>query len=808
LVGICVERSLEMVVGLLGILKAGGAYVPIDPEYPAERLAYMLEDSRVPVLLTQGKLLDRLPAHSARAICLDKDWEEIALESPENPVSGAEPHNLAYVIYTSGSTGKPKGAAICHHSLANFLHSMSEAPGITNSDILLAVTTISFDIAALEIYLPLTVGAKTVLVSREAASDGAQLKEWLVRSGATVMQATPATWRLLLAAGWQGSPGLKILCGGEALPRELAVRLLEGGANLWNVYGPTETTIWSTAYQATVSRETNRAKDTLESIGTPIANTQIYILDPELQPVPIGVTGELHIGGAGVARGYLNRPELTAEKFIPNPFSEIRLYKTGDLARYLPDGNIEYLGRIDSQVKIRGFRIEQGEIEAALLQHPQVLETAVIARAEKSGEKRLVAYVVATPDKPAPSSLRRFLKQKLPEYMIPAAFVILESLPLTPNGKLNRRGLPAPDLSSFSGENQFVAPRDEIEQQLAQIWSEVLNLNPVGVRDNFFELGGHSLLALNLMAKIQKQFGKSLPLATLFASPTIEDLANELRSATQVRAYSPLVPIQPKGTKNPFFCVHPAGGHVLCYMNLSRYLGADQPFYGLQARGFNEGEEALARVEDMASLYVKAIREFKPEGPYQIGGWSFGGVVAYETAQQLQQQGQEVSLLAVLDSYVPILLDGTKTIDDVYLVGVLSRYLGGIFGRDNLVEPQELEGLSVPDQLEYIINKAREVGVFSQDSQYQQNRRILDVLVGTLKATYAYKRRPYPGKVTVFRAQEKHIMAPDPKLVWVELFSILDAKEIEIVKVPGHHYSFVLEPHVKVLAERLGACLT
>jgi len=660
-----------------------------------------------------------------------------------------------------------------------------------------------------EFFWPLLTGARLVIAKPGGHQDSAYLANLIAREEITTLHFVPSMLQVFLEEkNLESCSSLqRVFCSGEALPFELQERFFARmGCELHNLYGPTEAAIDVTFWQC-------RPESNLRTvpIGRPVANTQLYILDSQLQLVPVGVAGELHIGGVQVARGYLNRPELTAEKFIANPFDKSSLnplYKTGDLARYLPDGNIEYLGRIDSQVKIRGFRIEQGEIEAALLQHPQVLETAVIARAEKSGEKRLVAYVVATPDKPAPSSLRRFLKQKLPEYMIPAAFVILESLPVTANGKLNRRALPAPDLSSFTGESQFVAPRDDLEQQLAQIWSEVLNLNPVGVRDNFFELGGHSLLALNLMAKIQKLFSKSLPLATLFASPTIEDLANELRSATQVRAYSPLVPIQPKGTKNPFFCVHPAGGHVLCYMNLSRYIGADQPFYGLQAQGFNEGEEALMRVEDMASLYVKAIREFKPEGPYQIGGWSFGGVVAYETAQQLQQQGQEVSLLAVLDSYVPILLDGTKIIDDVYLVGVLSRVYGGMFGRDNLVDPQELEGLSVPDQLDYIINKAREVGVFSQDSQSQQNRRILDVLVGTLKATYAYKRRPYPGKVTVFRAQEKQIMAPDPKLVWVELFSILDAQEIEIVNVPGHHYSFVLDPHVKVLAERLGACLT
>jgi amino acid adenylation domain-containing protein len=828
LVGICVERSLEMVVGLLGILKAGGAYVPIDPGYPQERLAYMLEDSQVPVLLTQEKYKDagKMPAlqeHQARVVCLDTDWGEISQESEENPVSRVSAENLAYVIYTSGSTGKPKGVQICHQSLTNFLYSMRFSLELTNRDILLAVTTISFDIAALELYLPLIVGAQVVLVRREVTSDGSQLLERLVNSGATVMQATPATWNLLLAAGWQSSPQLKILCGGEALPRKLANQLLEKGAAVWNLYGPTETTIWSAAYKVESNQLIARSKEAPESIGRAIANTQIYILDHHLQPVPIGVTGELHIGGVGVGRGYLNRPDLTDEKFIPNPFGNSkfkiqsskfnRLYKTGDLARYLPDGNIEYVGRIDHQVKIRGFRIELGEIENALSKHPEVREAVVIARSEKSGDKQLVAYVVpnvgagtgAPP--PTPSTLRSFLKQKLPDYMVPAAIVVLESLPLTPNGKLDRRALPTPDTSSFVAAS-FVAPRDEIEGQLAQIWSEILNIHPVGVKDNFFDLGGHSISAVQLMGKIKQQFGKTLPLTALFPSATIEELAERLQTETEAPTHPCIVPIQPNGNKSPFFCVHPAWGHVLCYVNLSRYLGDEQPFYGLRAIGFDEGEEPLTRVEDMASLYIEAMRTVQPEGPYQVGGWSFGGVVAFEIAQQLHKMGQEVSRLALLDSYMPILLDKNKKIDDVYLVGVLSRVFGGMYGQDNLVTAEELEGLNILEQIEYITDKARRVNIFPAEVEGQDNRRIVDVLVGTLKATYAYQRQPYPGKVTVFRAQEKHIMAPDPTLVWVELFAVLAAKEIEIIKVPGSHYTFVLEPNLPVLAERLGTCLS
>ena len=397
LVGICVERSLEMVVGLLGILKAGGAYVPVDPAYPPERLVFMLEDAEVSVLLTQARLVESLPKHQGRIVCLDTDWEIIERQSEANLISEVKLDNLAYVIYTSGSTGKPKGVQVLHSAVVNFLTSMRRCPGLTDQDTLLSVTTLSFDIAGLEIFLPLSVGGRLVMVSRFVATDGTQLLERLNDCVATVMQATPATWRLLLAAGWSGSPQLKILCGGEALSRELANQLVEKGASLWNLYGPTEATIWST-----IDRVENT--EGTVCIGRPIANTQIYLLDEHLQPVPVGVPGELYIGGAGLARGYLNRSELTAQKFIVNPLSQepsARLYNTGDLARYQRDGNIEYLGRIDHQVKVRGFRIELGEIEAVLSQHPDVRESVVMKREDASGNQRLVAYIVSnlTPER-------------------------------------------------------------------------------------------------------------------------------------------------------------------------------------------------------------------------------------------------------------------------------------------------------------------------------------------------------------------------------------------------------------------------
>jgi len=562
LVGICTERSLDMIVGLLGILKAGGAYVPLDPSYPLERIAYILSDARVKILVTEQKMLALLPEQKAQLVCLDADWGRISQQSQANPDLGANSDKLAYTIYTSGSTGKPKGVQIYHQSLVNFLNSMREAPGLTESDILLAVTTICFDIAALEIYLPLMVGAKIVLASREVTANGELLLSTLQNCGVTVLQATPATWRLLLAAGWESSPQLKMLGGGEALPRELADRLLEKGGSLWNMYGPTETTVWSTTCHVNALESRHRRQNVPEAIGRPIANTEIYILDGNLQAVPVGIVGELHIGGDGLARGYLNRPELNAEKFISHPFSDrpgARLYKTGDLARYLSDGNIEYVDRIDNQVKVRGFRIELGEIEAILSQHPDVREAAVVVREDQPGNKCLVAYAVLGQEGAivAASELRAFLKDKLPEYMLPSAFVLLEALPLTPNGKVDRKALRAPDTENFPLNAAF-APRTPEEQLLAEIWSQVLGVKQVGIRDNFFELGGHSLLATQLIAKVREAFQVELPLRSLFQSPTVESLAAVISpqksdSVKQVFVNSlPVITPDPEGRHQPF----------------------------------------------------------------------------------------------------------------------------------------------------------------------------------------------------------------------------------------------------------------
>ncbi len=570
LVGICTERSLFMLIGLLGILKAGGAYVPLDPAYPHDRLAFMLEDAKVSVLLTQKKLVAALPEHKAKVVCLDTNWQEIDEQSNCHSINQATTKDLVYVIYTSGSTGKPKGVQISHGALVNFLSAMRQNLKLTKEDILLSVTTLSFDIAALELYLPLIVGARLVLITREIAVDGTQLLERLTLLNTTIMQATPATWRLLLSAGWQDNRQLKILCGGEALDRSLANQLLERGTQVWNLYGPTETTIWSSV-RMIESNSDQKETDNIIPIGRPIANTQFYILDSHQQLVPVGVLGELHIGGVGLARGYLNQPQLTAQKFIPNPFnnaSTSRLYKTGDLVRYRLDKTIEYLGRIDHQVKVRGFRIELGEIEALLSEHPAVQQGVVLVQDNQASNKRLLAYIIPNLNQNAefqeivPSfpgetvrpkpwmfyannplkakwtrdlvpQLRRFLQQKLPEYMVPSTFVTLEALPLTPNGKVDRRSLAASGITQIESEEIFVAPSNPVEEILAGIWAEILDLDQVGIHSNFFKLGGHSLLATRVISQIQKVFEVKLPLHRLFDKPTVAELATEIEKASK-----------------------------------------------------------------------------------------------------------------------------------------------------------------------------------------------------------------------------------------------------------------------------------
>ena len=533
LVAVCVERSIEMVIGVLGVLKAGGAYVPIDPGYPRERQAYMIRDSGARVLLTQAALAGTVDHAAAHLVLLDSGWVEISRNSGEDFENDARPEHLAYVIYTSGSTGKPKGVLISRRALTNLLWSMREWLQLSENDRLLALATISFDIAGADLWLPLLTGAQMVMGSRETAADGRALCALIEQRDITFLQVTPSTWRLLFEAGWTGKPTLHAVSTGEAMPAEVAARLVPAAGKVWNLYGPTETTIWSTGY------EVLEATGTI-LIGRPVANTQCYILDAQGEPVPAGVTGELYIGGDGLARGYLNQPKLTDEKFVPNPFRGPgeRMYRTGDLARYRNNGEIECLGRIDHQVKIRGYRIELGEIEAVLSEHPSVAQAVTIAREDVPGDIRLVAYLAARAQATIDvGELRELLRSRLPEYMVPSSFVILQAVPLNPSGKVDRKALPAPESARPSEmAAAFEPPRTETEARIAAIWREILRVDQVGKYDNFFDLGGHSLLLIKVQGALELEFGRKIAVVELFRSPTIDALARHL---TMVEDISP-----------------------------------------------------------------------------------------------------------------------------------------------------------------------------------------------------------------------------------------------------------------------------
>ena len=798
-VGVLVQRSVEMVVALLGVLKAGAAYVPLDPQYPQSRLTFMLADANIKALLTQQSLLHSLPEHQARTVCLDTDWPLIAQQSvlPTNNLAVVD--NLAYTIYTSGSTGLPKGVQVAHRQLVNFICSMQERPGLQPHDRLLAVTTLCFDIAALELYLPLCTGAQVIVCAREAAMDGMELRRLMQQHEVTVMQATPASWRMLIESGWSGSAGLKVLCGGEALAQELAERLRSRCAELWNMYGPTETTVWSAVAEVGVD-----VKQVV--LGEGIANTELYIVDERMKVVPIGVRGELYIGGEGVARGYLNRPELTAERFVPHPFSAsegARLYRTGDMARRLSDGQIEFLGRADQQVKIRGFRIELGEIEAVLSQHQQVREAIVVAQETTAGQQQLVGYVVAEGvEELSTSELRRHLGEKLPEYMIPSVFVQLAELPLTPNGKVDRRALPEPALNGRGREPDYLAPRNLVELRLTQIWQEVLGHAPVGVTDNFFTLGGHSLLAVRLLAGIQEQFGRKLPLAALFQGATVEEMARLLNLEDESAHRSSLVGIQPSGSKPAFFCVHPAGGNVFCYFDLAHHLGPEQPFFGLQAQGLN-GEPLQTRVEEMASRYIEELRAVQPEGPYLLGGWSVGGVIAFEMARQLEAEGQGVALLGLFDSITPDAAQASAELTETDLLFSFAQHLGltTAFLSDSL---EHLLQATADEQLGAIMEQAKAAYLLPPGIRLCDAQRLWKVFKSNVYAVRNYRPQAYAGRLTLFRAGERPLTAQeknDPTAGW----GVLATGGVEVQTMPGDHFTLLREPHVRALAEGLGA---
>jgi len=730
-----------MVVGLLGILKAGGVYVPLDPNYPQERLICMLTDSGVEMLITQNSLLKSLPSHTIQVICLDTDWNEFEQHSQKNLDVDLCSDNLAYVIYTSGSTGVPKGVNITHQGVVRLVKKTNYANA-----------PISFDASTFEIWGSLLNGAKLVIMypHNPNLEDIARVIE---KYKVTTLWLTAALFHLMVEQYLERLKSLRqLLAGGDVLSPlhvEKVTKFLPE-CQLINGYGPTENTTFTCCHLVKQSR--TRTNETSVPIGLPISNTQIYILDKHLQPLPIGVPGELYIGGDGLARGYLNRPELTKEKFIPNPFSDSKsehLYCTGDLACYLPDGNIEFLGRIDNQVKIRGFRIELGEIETVLNTHPQIQQAIVTITSSISDDKHLAAYVVFE-ESVTIKELREFLKAKLPEYMIPSFFITLDTLPLTLNGKIDRKKLPVPD-RNLSQVGKLIPPRNNIELVLAQIWSNILNINLIGVTNNFFELGGNSLSAIRLIAEIQKQLGKNLPLSILFQYPTIEEIADVLTSATNFQFWSPLVPIKVDGSLPPIFCIPGAGGNVLYLQQLASYLRSEQPFYGLQAQGLDGISEPLTSVKDIAAQYVQMIQKMQPQGPYLLCGHSLGGNIAFEMACQLHDQKQEINLLAIIDAPAQILKGKEiKQKEKSWLIDI-AVLVEDLFGIEINTFNQDLKLLSYQEQLHSLKKQLETANVLTPNSDHKMLESFVRVYKTHRQMTYV-PQKILPIQITLFRA--------------------------------------------------------
>lgn len=790
MVGICLERSPEMIVALLAVMKAGGAYVPLDPAFPAARLRAMTDDAEPHVSLTQRGLAYLLPASSGQQICLDEIARELATRSAQAPAWPGSTEDLAYVLYTSGSTGSPKGVEVPHRALTNFLRSMRERPGCQTGETLLAVTTLSFDIAGLELYLPLTVGARIELAGREEAADPRKLMVRMQACRPTLMQATPATWRMLIDAGWGGDPALTVLCGGEPLMRDLAEALLGRCAAVWNLYGPTETTVWSTCERVQMGASEI-------SIGRPIANTRVYVLDSSLQPVPIGVSGEIYIGGHGVARGYRNRPDLTAERFMDDPFVPgERMYRTGDLARYLPDGRVLHLGRLDRQVKIRGFRIELGEVEHALMRLASISQAVVVAKGDVGAANQLVAYLVARGEPPTAEDVRARLLETLAAYMVPSRFVFLEALPLTPNNKIDMTALPALGAEVDSMSAAAVQPRNPHELQLTALWRQVLQDDSIGIHDNFFEVGGHSLKAVELFAQIEHVYGVKLPLAVLFQSPTIEKIAPMLVSGAEVTCRS-LVAIQPLGEAVPLFAFPGVGGEVLVFAALAQRLGRNQPLYGLRAQGLYGRERPFTSVEAAVAHYLAEIRSVRPHGPYFLAGACTGGVFAYEAAQQLAAQGHQVSLV-IMDSWHPSSYRTSRT--------MLPFWPAYFLGSKLAAYSRQARGLPARQWPGYVQRKLRRTAAALRRSRKEPlgTTEFLSqrVVQATLQAVSRYRARPYPGGLLNIIAGNRRV-APgtrDTRRAWEELAAGPIRAEITAAEDSGRLF---VSPHVDVLAQAL-----
>ncbi len=837
LVGLCVPRQAQHLVGMLGIFKAGGAYLPLDHTSPAARLRSQLQECQVALLLTQEEQRWLLAGWGGTILCLEEVAKELAQASKEDQLAGSGGEHLAYVISTSGSTGVPKGVMVRQSSVVNYTQALCEQLGVEPGWQYATVSTLAADLGNTAIFCALASGGCVQVLGYETVTSGEAMANWAQQHPIDVLKIVPSHLSALLESERAGEwlPRRALVLGGEALSEQLVerVRRVGGSCEIYNHYGPTETTIGVLVNALGKQERGRKWKSAMVALGRPIANTQVYVLDRHLQQVPQGVIGELYIGGTGVARGYFGKGEQTAERFVPHPYSEAggeRLYRTGDLVRYGQGEQIEFVGRRDGQVKLRGYRIEVGEIEAVLRQHPQIRDGVVMLQQDASGESRLASYIV--PRKlPLPvETIRDFMQKYLPNYMLPAIFVYLKFLPLTANGKVDHRQLIAvndeksdkviPLIQTSSRPRTIIQPRDGIEMKLLRIWEDVLQLQPISVLDNFFDIGGHSLLAVRLMSHIAEHFGQNLDLTILFQHSTIADLAVILRQQNISEVEPLLAVIQAQGSKLPFFCVHPAGGTAFRYVNLARCLGPDQPFYGLHAPfGTNaEGEEkTVETVEELAAHYISAIQAVQPQGPYLLGGWSLGGVIALEMAQQLRRQGCEIGVLAIIDAAISDAQSRAQALVEVIDLGD-AGIVKDFIRAAGVVVPDDFDQQTLDEQLNYVVEQARKKYFIPADASIDSVRIFTRIRIMTKHIVHIYAGDNYTGKIDYFLSsnpaesietfdEAENVAESTVEPMYLQPWRELAKGGFEVHRVPGRHIDMMDEPNVQVLAKVLKQCI-
>lgn len=835
LVGLCLPRQASSLVGLLGILKAGGAYLPLDANNPQSRLHFQLQESKVALLLTSEELRDTLPTWEKPTLYLEDLAKEMAHVSSLDQETKGSAQDLAYVIYTSGSTGTPKGVMISQRNAVNYTRGICERLDVQPGWHYATVSTLAADLGNTAIFAALASGGCVQVLDYEQVTSAQAMAEWAREHPIDVLKIVPSHLSALLESeyGHDLLPRQALVLGGEVLPVRLLQRIakLGGVCAVYNHYGPTETTVGALVNPLGVQQRVEESvTEEPVALGYPLANTYAYVLDEHMQMVPQGVRGELYIGGAGVAWGYMGQGHLTAEHFVPDPYSGqegTRLYRTGDLVRYGLQGQLTFLGRIDRQVKLRGHRIEVAEIEAVLRQHSQVQDCAVVLREDMSAGCYLAGYIVPEGiSLHADINLRGFLQERLPEYMWPSAFLFLKFLPLNANGKVDRQRLIAdrteggkstlPLIETGTATRTITLPRDSVETQLVQIWEEVLQVQPVSIFDNFFHIGGHSLLAVRLMSHIAERFGQHLDLAMLFQHPTLLDLAVVLRQRSSNKEETPLVALRAQGSSIPFFCVHPSGGTSFCYVHLAYHLGSDQPFYGLQAPHIDSTERPLRTVEEMAAYYISAIQTVRPHGPYLLGGWSLGGLIALEMAQQLQRHGQEIALLAIIDSTFPdphlrerVLARSIDLSDE----GIVKELITGL----KIAVPNDFDQQAVANQLSYVVAQAKDMQAIPSDTNIDLVKSYTRMKIYNEYIARLYTPSDFTGSISYFSSSlPRQSIVPDKEEGVIEMavsqdrlqpWRVLAKSGLDVHYIPASHDDMIEEPHVQMLANALKTAL-